>query len=298
MKKVILGLAVAGLIVGCGGGNENTGSVNALKVGTFVDAPVQGLKYFTATQEGFTDKDGHFKYKEGEEIEFSLGSMHFGGKFPAKKVMTPYDVAKVGNTTAPIFFAMLMQSLDETPSDLSHIVISEEIANVQVSSDPTVQEFLAEAEAVTGHSYTMVDWDIAKERMDAGIAAFEYGNNPIGMSVEKIPVSAIKGYKLVIEDLEPNTIEVEFYCDGGYKLSNITPNATPWIRYEYHHPMMHVSDGKLYLHYINSYDHSTITDQYSITLFDNNIVSNESIYNPGTAFDYKLLSISKITDCN
>lgn len=51
------------------------------KTGVFVDAIVDGAAYKTATQSGFTNADGEYNYKEGENVKFSLGgyslvSMH------------------------------------------------------------------------------------------------------------------------------------------------------------------------------------------------------------------------------
>jgi hypothetical protein len=47
--------------------------------GQFVDAPVAGLKYKTATREGITDASGGFVYDiPNESIEFSVGNQSLG----------------------------------------------------------------------------------------------------------------------------------------------------------------------------------------------------------------------------
>lgn len=46
--------------------------------GQFVDSPVSGIAYTTATQSGLTDSEGYFTFKEGEEVTFSLGELTLG----------------------------------------------------------------------------------------------------------------------------------------------------------------------------------------------------------------------------
>ena len=84
--------------LGCGG--DSTASSSSLRTGIFIDAPVKGLHYKTATQHGFTDSNGSFRYIDGEIIEFELGTLPLG-KSVAKPLMTPYSLAK--NDTTAIF---------------------------------------------------------------------------------------------------------------------------------------------------------------------------------------------------
>lgn len=77
---LLIALAALGLTA-CGGGgggsdNSNNGStpVSTVLTGTFTDAPTQGLEY-SALPSGFsgvTDADGHFQFKAGDTVSFSL----------------------------------------------------------------------------------------------------------------------------------------------------------------------------------------------------------------------------------
>ena len=113
----VLSVAAATLlsigIVGCGGGggsdSSTTPSTTVTKIGQFIDAPVEGLHYQTATQNGYTDAQGHFKYKDGESVEFQLGTLSLGNS-EAKDVLTPYDITDDNNTAINI--ALLLQNFD------------------------------------------------------------------------------------------------------------------------------------------------------------------------------------------
>jgi len=105
--------------VGCGGGGSSTFS--EIQTGTFVDAPVEGLSYKTATQSGFTDAQGHFKYKDGESIEFKLGTLVLG-KGKADSFVTPYTISN--NTTTAINIALLLQNFDSNRSNTQVLNVS------------------------------------------------------------------------------------------------------------------------------------------------------------------------------
>ncbi|UXI04694.1 hypothetical protein [Photobacterium sp. TY1-4] len=52
----------------------NTGTNNAAPTTyTFIDEPVKGLYYASATQSGCTDEDGHYKAMPDESVEFYIG---------------------------------------------------------------------------------------------------------------------------------------------------------------------------------------------------------------------------------
>ena len=60
---LLVGLSI--IFIACGGGSSTTSSTSS---GTFIDSKVIGLRYSTATQSGFTDINGAYKYKNGETI--------------------------------------------------------------------------------------------------------------------------------------------------------------------------------------------------------------------------------------
>jgi len=128
-KKISLSLVVATTLglSGCGGGGGSTASVDDVQTGTFVDAPVQGLKYETATQSGYTDENGNFKYKTGETVTFKIGTLSLGSA-TGSGAINPLDLS--GDTsfasisTKAKNIAMLLQNLDQNRTDTNKIVIS------------------------------------------------------------------------------------------------------------------------------------------------------------------------------
>jgi hypothetical protein len=78
------------ILIACGGGGGSSTSSNAVQTGSFVDSPVSGLTYATATQSGVTDAAGSFKYVTGETVSFKL----YGQQISAAagySTLTPYD---------------------------------------------------------------------------------------------------------------------------------------------------------------------------------------------------------------
>lgn len=98
------------LFTGCGSSNDSsTNKSPAAKTGTFVDAPVKGLHYKTATQDGYTNDKGEFKYVAGETVEFKLGNLSLG-KGVASTLITPYTLSDTNDTATNI--ALLLQNFD------------------------------------------------------------------------------------------------------------------------------------------------------------------------------------------
>ena len=138
MKKTALlasSIFAAALLVGCGGGggsdagtpagdngsNPGGGSgSSAAKTGTFVDSPVEGLRYVTDTGVvGETDKNGKFKYNDDDQITFYVGKLELGTGKPDKDgLFTPQNFQYLTNEQFTRTL-ILLQSLDED-SNLSN----------------------------------------------------------------------------------------------------------------------------------------------------------------------------------
>ena len=153
-KKIGLSLAVITALgfSGCGSSssddddNNNNSSSDNTETGTFVDAPVKGLKYVTTTQNGFTNDKGEFKYKAGEKVEFKLGNLSLG-KVEAGGLITPYTIAGVTNGTdndLSTNIALLLQNLDANRSNTSVLDLSKlkdfNFSDINLSVDTTTME--------------------------------------------------------------------------------------------------------------------------------------------------------------
>ncbi len=131
-------IALAGILTaGCGGSSGNSNAApsdnsTTLLEGTFIDSPVQGLDYHSATHSGVTDEDGHFMYYEDEMMTFAIGDVLLGEAM-AKEVMTPLDFLDSSETpfdvTHPFVTNMgrFMQSLDADGNPENGIMISQEV---------------------------------------------------------------------------------------------------------------------------------------------------------------------------
>lgn len=129
-KKTILtvSMGVALGLYGCGGGSSSNGggTPEAVNTGVFIDAPVKGLQYSTATQSGVTNEQGEFKYKTGENVVFKIDGLEIG---------TVAGASEVPVTALPQYIdvARLLQSLDidtlEELIDISGIKIPDSLKN-------------------------------------------------------------------------------------------------------------------------------------------------------------------------
>ena len=100
--------------------------------GRFVDSAVSGLWYETATQSGYTDVNGAFKYLAGETVEFFLGQTSLGS-IDAKSLVTPLDMLKEGDHPDTLQNILrLLQTID-ADADSSNGIEIDESANDYLS---------------------------------------------------------------------------------------------------------------------------------------------------------------------
>jgi hypothetical protein len=150
---------LAASLAGCGGGGGgdtaalavSTPTVTALS-GVFVDSPVIGLGYATATQSGKTSAKGEFLYLPGETITFSVGAIQLP-PVTANATVTPLDIARTTDINNQIVsnILVLLQSLDEDgdPSNgLSIAAAAAGQASTAVSFDLAPSVFAANAAVV------------------------------------------------------------------------------------------------------------------------------------------------------
>lgn len=111
------------LLSACGGGSDS--STETL-TGVFIDAPVEGAGFQTASNQGTTNEKGEFTYQAGELISFFIQGIQIGSTTAQSK--TP--VTELPNS---IVLARIIQTLDHAPEagkiDLSGIVLDETTKN-------------------------------------------------------------------------------------------------------------------------------------------------------------------------
>jgi hypothetical protein len=131
-KTIVFGLTSLIILTGCGGGSESAtitdgSNINATSSGVFIDAKVKGLHYKTKTQDGFTDSNGIFKYKDGETIEFFIGNLSLGST-KASELITPFELAKDTDLKNPshltLNIAMILQNCDSNKTNSELLDVS------------------------------------------------------------------------------------------------------------------------------------------------------------------------------
>lgn len=130
------------LLTACSGGGDdsvasnNTGNNPPQAVqGKFVDAPVIGLTYSTATQSGTTDASGFFNYVSGETVTFKIGNITLGSA-TGGAVITPVDLVSGGTTSnaTVLNICRLLLSLDSDANADTITIPSQVLANATTAN--------------------------------------------------------------------------------------------------------------------------------------------------------------------
>lgn len=126
-------LALALSLTACNSDSDDDDDTGAsASTGVFLDSPVGGLGYTSASEEGNTDAAGEFRYQPGENITFSIGDLELGSAPGADRV-TPIDLvegAENASDNKVNNLAILLQTLDEDGDLNNGIMITEEVAAI------------------------------------------------------------------------------------------------------------------------------------------------------------------------
>ncbi|MDD3592028.1 MAG: DUF5011 domain-containing protein [Sulfurovum sp.] len=165
----VCSVSAAFFLSACGGGSSSGMSGDA--TGTFIDAPVENLKYSCDPSgvSGVTDRDGKFSCKYGDDVSFHIGKMTIGSmEFVEDMVVTPYKLYPT-NSTAAVRLAQLLQSLDDDGDIGSRITVEKKYAEaITEVLDPTENSFTNEAQALLDEvDVTLVDANSAKKHLAA-----------------------------------------------------------------------------------------------------------------------------------
>ncbi len=134
-----------------------------------IDGAVEGVEYTTSSGlHGFTDEDGGFRFKEGDEVTFKIGGVTLGVA-TAEDVSTGktflQDVADVDRTDLNDEYlenmATFLQSLDENGNAYDGIAITDEIreslADVDIDLRTASEEDVKQLVNKTGKTYVSED---------------------------------------------------------------------------------------------------------------------------------------------
>lgn len=148
--RLWLPIALAASLAACGGGGGGAPTA-APSIATFIDSPVQGLAYTSASRSGRTDRNGNFPYTPGEKVTFSIGNLVLGSVTPSGNKVTPLQLVP-GATAATddrvTRILRVLQSLDEDGnlgngiqiSDWAHLAASVQTTRLRLDDDRTTDD--------------------------------------------------------------------------------------------------------------------------------------------------------------
>ncbi|NOX91138.1 MAG: hypothetical protein GXP18_01410, partial [Gammaproteobacteria bacterium] len=140
MKIRILFPVVISLLLflsACSSGSNSPDNNGTTQSGAFIDSPVGGLSYTSATRNGITDADGTFNYEENETVTFRIGDITLGSASGAA-VVTPVDlVSGATSETDPVVtnIARFLQTLDDDENPDNGITISSAVSNLAANKN-------------------------------------------------------------------------------------------------------------------------------------------------------------------
>lgn len=136
-------LAAAGfaLVLGLLAAGCDDSEDGPVRDGVFLDSPVAGLTYRSATLHGLTDARGAFQYREGEWVTFSVGDLELG-RAMGRSVITPLDLTIDGYHQArhvTANYCVFLQTLDADGNPRNGIEIPEATDRFFTENDVAAQ---------------------------------------------------------------------------------------------------------------------------------------------------------------
>lgn len=145
--RIIFLTFLLGIFLACSG-TEQVGSTNEssdIYSGQFVDRPVEGLKYSSGTNSGFTDSEGGFVCEPGETIDFLIGNLKLGTSI-CKKAVFPTDLTlegfpdENGGAVAIGFILHQLNSISDNQNE-EILKIPANLRDMQFSTDIDFENF-------------------------------------------------------------------------------------------------------------------------------------------------------------
>ena len=144
--------------------------------GRFIDIPLEGLDYNTPSLDGKTDTTGMFKFKEGETIAFSIGTLKLGSAL-ARQALSLRDIVPGAGDASDrrlVNIGVLLQTLDKDGDLKNGIQITPDITEKvsaltrEIEFDQPPQSFKADADVMA----LIRELNTTKTFMDTGNFGF------------------------------------------------------------------------------------------------------------------------------
>jgi hypothetical protein len=182
--------------------------INIDNTGFFIDSAVEGIKYISGAYNGYTDKDGLFKYDKGAGVTFYIGDELTGiplGTATEKidpfnsqrRIITLFDLAgsQDENSVRVINMGKLLQSLD---------------ADNDVANGITIDERTKESIALLGLN-NRIDFDLDIETFHNHNDIYELFNDLAGHFGEHRGLLETKDVQAHLVSMRDNTLVTKSY---------------------------------------------------------------------------------------
>ncbi|APD91459.1 pectin methylesterase [Alteromonas mediterranea] len=156
MKLTKIAALMSGVILVTACGEKSSTNVtlppDPALTGIFVDSPVEGINYTSASVENSTtNAQGEYSYFRGEQLAFSIGQLTFP-ETPASSVISPLDLFATDNpfNQSVVNTLRLLQSLDTDGDPSNGISLSASAGDVAVATldeGQTIEDFFNQSDA-------------------------------------------------------------------------------------------------------------------------------------------------------
>jgi formylglycine-generating enzyme required for sulfatase activity len=127
-----------------------------VKVGSFIDSAVGGLRYESGGQSGETDASGNFNYEDGNTVTFTVGGITVGTA-TGQSMITPVTLvsgAKDGTNTTVTNITRFLMTIDDDHNPNNGITIT---AAVQKAAAGKSVNFAVSTDTFTGNTSTIIN---------------------------------------------------------------------------------------------------------------------------------------------
>ncbi len=191
-RTALTGAAVM-LLAACGGGgggSDDPPPPPPIVSGSFIDAPVEGLRWESGELTGITDAEGSFEYRDGDIVNFYLGDIPLG-ESKGFRVIIPVDIvagAQTIDNPQVLNIARLMLTLDDDADAANGIEITPTVADLTAGETidfaVSTQQFTTDTQvlvnrltaATTAGARDLVAAPVAREHLRLTIARLLAGN--------------------------------------------------------------------------------------------------------------------------
>jgi hypothetical protein len=232
--KLLSGLLLSSFIlVGCDfEDSDDEAEVNDEGTGFFIDSPVQGLSYTSASHSGTTDAFGRFDFDGSESITFSFGDIILPS-VSASKAIHVSDLYTDGLTdTRTINLARLLLTIDSNGDSDDGIQLSADAIDPDITPDnldfgsATFDADITDYIAQVANMNTLVTIDDAiahitetKTEVDGLLAGC--GNECVPRAAYNEYVDSVSPRHAQTVDADITTLEIVFAADRSFNIDQI-----------------------------------------------------------------------------